>query len=541
VEVRVDGSLVLSEDLRLVGEDVLVRRPLGEFVAGTHEVIAKHTGVAEQHFYFDFIEAAIPTTSLPVFPVEPKITLATDWDTDHSLPLAPERSAWMIHSLGFHGRHNLYVGALIFYEMYRKHHVYASKSVTFSGSPVANEITTLTLVRDDYGPETEITLHHLNLIADTAETIAKAYELELNRGYTGLRAEAIGNVLTIYSRTMGDDGNRWTVVAAPDSGDFMVEVDGPSPNFSGGLDGLWRTDLESTPRINRACRDWCRSFLTAMHHYGIDASSAFSTELQHGDTDEAVGIAQRYPDNTAVYLNTPAIQTNFSPVAVHYWRVVYREMAAIMSDAGMQPYLQFGEVQWWYFPKPGVGMTFYDAYTKEQFQIAHGRPMTIIMDDFVDPALHPEEAEFLPSLIGDYTDQIMAYVRATYPDSRFEVLYPTDVNEGRFNEVINYPIGSWTPAALDNLKTESFIYTGERRLEDSLTRSCDFGAALGFTPAKRSHLVGIGDPFTAWLKETRYAEGKNQDSVVLFALDQFCLVGYPMPLDRGGARSVLMS
>ena len=74
-----------------------------------------------------------------------------------------------------------------------------------------------------------------------------------------------------------------------------------------------------------------------------------------------------------------------------------------------------------------------------------------------------------------------------------------------------------------------------------MTRSCDFGTALGFPPSKRSHLVGIGDPYTAWLKEVRYAEGKNQDSVVLFALDQFCLIGYPMPLDRGGARSVLTS
>lgn len=537
VEVRVDGQVVSTEGLLLLGEDVLVRRPMGQFGTGTHTVTAKHVGVAGKYFYFDFFEAAIPTPTLPTFPTESKITLATDWDTDHSLPLAPERSAWMIYSLGFHGRHNLYVGALVFYEMYRKNHVYASKTVTFVGDPIANAITSLTLVRADYGTETAITLQHLNLIADTGTTIAKAFALELNRGYTGLRALASGSVLTVYSRTMGVDGNQWTITATP----ATVAVAGPTSRFTGGVDGEWRTDLAAVPRINRACRDWCRSFLTAMYGYGIDASAAFSTELQHGDTDASVGISQRYPDNDAVYLNTPAIQTNFSPISIAYWKQVYLDMAEIMAAAGLRPYLQFGEVQWWYFPKQGVGMTFYDEYTLQQFQALYGRPMAIILDDHVDPALHPEEAAFLPMLIGSYTDQIMAFVRLAYPSSRFEVLYPTDVNEGRFNEVVNYPVGSWTPATLDNLKTESFIYTGERRLEDSMRRSCDFGTALGFPPSKRSHLVGIGDPYTAWLKETRYAEGKNQDSVVLFALDQFCLIGYPMPLDQGGTRSLLIS
>jgi hypothetical protein len=545
VEVRVDGQLRMAESLALRGEDVLVRRPIGQFSAGTHTVVAKHTGAAEEYFYFDFFEAAIPTAQLPTFPIEPKITLATDWDTDHSLPLAPERTAWMIHSLGFHGRHNLYVGALIFYEMYRKNHSYASKVVTFDGVPEANAITSLTLVRDDYGPETAITLQHVNLIADTASTIARAFELELNRGYTGIRAEASGNVLTIYSRTMGVDGNHWTVVGTPSAGVFRVDVAGPNEKFSGGVDGNWRTDLTSLPRINRACRDWCRSFLIAMQGYGIQVCSAFSTELQDGDPDLDVGIAQRYPDNTAVLLNTPAIQCNFSPEAVAYWKEVFRGMADIHQEVGMLPYLQFGEVQWWYFPKRvnnvEVGMPLYDAYTKQQFEARYGRPMAVILNDHVNPALHPEEVQFVQDLVGKYTEQIMDYVRQTHPTAKFEVLYPTDVNEGQLNQVINYPVNYWTPAALDNLKTENFIYTGDRRLEDAMRRSCDFGEALGFSPSKRSHLVGMMDPYTAWLKEVRYAEGKNQDSVVLWALDQFCLIGYRLPLERGGTRSGMMS
>jgi hypothetical protein len=63
---------------------------------------------------------------------------------------------------------------------------------------------------------------------------------------------------------------------------------------------------------------------------------------------------------------------------------------------------------------------------------------------------------------------------------------------------------------------------------------------LGFTPAQRSHLVGVSDSSTAWLKEVRLAEGLGFESVVLFALDQMCLIGYPLPLSRGIRRSTQM-
>jgi hypothetical protein len=51
--------------------------------------------------YFDFLEIAVPTATLPVFPASPATTLATDWDTEHSQAIAPERTAWLIDTLGF--------------------------------------------------------------------------------------------------------------------------------------------------------------------------------------------------------------------------------------------------------------------------------------------------------------------------------------------------------------------------------------------------------------------------------------------------------
>ena len=70
-------------------------------------------------------------------------------------------------------------------------------------------------------------------------------------------------------------------------------------------------------------------------------------------------------------------------------------------------------------------MAFYDAYTTSTFQTEFGRAMTVITSNTSDPTTVPQEAAFLPGLIGSFTSQIRAFVHATYPNCRFEVLYPT--------------------------------------------------------------------------------------------------------------------
>lgn len=541
VSVVVDGGSPITVNLNL-GEDVLIRVSLGQYSAGTHTVTATQGGDDGTYFYFDFFEIAIPSTTLPTEITESKLTAATDWDTLHSQALAPERTAWMIHSLGFQGRVNHYVGALWFYELNCVGQTYASATITFSGSPDPNNITSITL-------DTTV-IEHLHLIGDTTETLATAFALLLNNGFTGVWAQAAGSVLTIYSRAMGSEGSIITIATSTNAPSLSIALSGVNTDpvsgvntFGGGQDGNWYTDLTAMPRINRAVRDWSQSFFEALKGYGYDMAAAFSTELGNGDPSTTAGMGQMYLDGTPVIVSTPALQTNFSPTSLAYWQQVYLDMADVMNAAGVTPYLQFGEVQWWYFPKMAgdpptpVGMTFYDTYTTNTFQSQYGRAMSSILTNTVDPTTVPDEAAFLPSLIGNHTAQIRAFVLATYPDCRFEVLYPPDVNDFAFTRVINYPTDDWTPANLTCLKTESFSFTYARNLDLSLF-SMNFVNYLGFPPSQRSHLAGVTDPTTAWMKEVRLAEGEGFESVVLFALDQLCLVGCPLPISRGMRRSV---
>ena len=541
VTLNADGSSAGSVNLAIAGEDVLFRFPVGSYGAGNHTLTLTHAGASGTDFYFDFVEIAEPATALPMFAAQPRLTLATDWDTEHSLAIAPERTAWMIDSLGFTGRQNHYVGALWFYELVRTGTVYASGTVTFSGTPAFSSTVTVTIGRVGE-PGSNIALTKLIHLGMTASMMATAFANELNRGYTGVWATASGGVVTVWSRSMGADGNSVSLGVSTTSGGFSATASGSA--LSGGVDGDWRTDLTASPRLNRAARDWSASFFAALHGYGIDCAAAFSMELGNGDPSVSAGIAQRGPSGDPIVLPTPSLQTNFSPTSLAFWQEAYLEIAAIQAAAGLTPYLQFGEVQWWYFPDDGLGhsfsgMPFYDAWTQAQFLAAFGHAMATITTNTIDPATVPDEASFLPGAIASFTNAVMSFVRASYPSARFEVLYPNDVNQTTFNKAINYPASAWTPAALTCLKTESFGFTLGRNL-NSAEQTIDYGKERGFPAAQRAHLIGVGDSTTAWQTESRIALGKGIESVVLFALDQFCLVGYALPLSAGSRRSLRM-
>lgn len=547
ISVSVDSGTPLTVNLNFPGEQALVRTLIAQPGAGTHTVTVTYTSAVGTLLYFDFLEMAVPTTSLPTETAELDLTAATDWDTLHSQALAPERTAGMIASLGFQARVNHYVGALWFYELNCVGQQYASATVTFSGSPDPNLITQIILGTYGQGSSSDNTIEHLNLIGDTTETLALAFAFLLNNGYTGVWAQASGSQLTIYSRAMGSEGNTITIATSANTTDLTITLSGtvsvPATDtipaaitFGGGVDGNWYTDLEVVPRLNRAVRDWSQSYFTALNGYGLVATASFSMELGNGDPSASAGVAQVYPDGVSVIVSTPALQTNFSPTSAAFWQQVHLDMATIMTAAGLTPYLQFGEVQWWYFPDDGSGMPFYDAYTTSTFQAEYGRAMTVITSNTVEPSTVPQEAAFLPGLIGAFTAQIRAFVHATYPNCLFEVLYPPDVNAYPLTSVINYPTDDWTPANLNCLKTESFTYTGEHNLDLSFASMTNVNAQ-GFPPSQRAHLVGVSDPTTSWLKEARMAEGLGFESVVLFALDQLCLIGYSLPLSRGMRRS----
>jgi hypothetical protein len=549
ITLNVDGQTYPAFNTNLAGEDVLIRSKLGTFSPGTHVVTATHSGPNGADFFLDFMDIVYPSTSLPDFPAQSGLSLATDWDTYHSQSLPAERTAWLINKLGFAGRVNHYAGALWFYELVRPGTQYASLTLSFAAQSYTGSPTVVLAIAPSVGlgqpAPTATLINHLVLQDDTVANVVQALAALINLGTNLVWASADGSQLTVTARAMGISGNGISVQLDPSSSGFSITA--PATTLTGGVDGqpytldtsnplnatlvaaanYWRTDLTATPRLNRAARDWHRAYFTALKGYGMDCVASFSTELGNGDPSPGAGIVQRYPDATPVVVNTPAIQTNFSPASLNYWKQVYLDMAQLQVNAGTTPFLQFGEIQWWYFPNQ-AGMPFYDDYTQQQFQTKYGTPLQLIPSNTSDPTQYPNECAFLPTLIGAYTAAIRSALQGSFSGSRCEVLYPTDTNDTPLNQIINYAATDWTPANLNCLKTESFTFTNNYNLDQSLY-SIGVSSAKGFSNGSRSHLIGIGDAWSAWMKEVDLAQSQGLESVVLFALDQFCLIGYPMP------------
>src|SRR5579871_3757484 len=229
ISVTVDNGAPLPVNLALAGEDVLVRLLVGTFSGQANHTV-KISNVDGNAFYFDYLELAVPTTNLPVLRADTRMTLATDWDTLHSQALAPERTAWMIESLGFCGRASHYAGALWHYELVPEGYAFAKATVTFTGTPNPNMAGSFTYIRiGSYGSTSAPTvIQHLTLFGDSLASIAKAFELSINNGSTAIWASAQGNVLTIWSRTIGVAGNNVTVSASTAMTTMPVTVAGTS-------------------------------------------------------------------------------------------------------------------------------------------------------------------------------------------------------------------------------------------------------------------------------------------------------------------------
>ena len=441
IEIRVDGGPPLSYDLFVPAEDYLVRVPLGAQTAGPHtvtaELVASNPGGSQ--FFFDFVEAAVPAMSVDAQTSRPRETLATDWDTDHSLVLSPERVAWNMDMLGFHGRANHYVGAILFYELTNPGNTFASGTVTFAGEPALSDQVDVVIDGSLF--------RRLALTADTAESTAQSFAYLINNGSTGVWASVTGAVLTITSRLLGSAGNELTLTASSSGASLTATASGPT--LTGGLDGAWLTDTAAPAphqpggarlaslvlRCARCARD---RVYGGLQHGALARRSVGC----RGDRATLPGQHRGLPQHGLPSRRTsrPPRSTTGSRCTWKWrncrWRPGrFRTCSSARCSGGTSRSR---------FP-PFSGMTFYDDYTTSTFQTQFGRPMHVFTSNTDSITGFDDEVSHLKGLIGAYCAAIRSFVLATYPQTKFEVLYPHDVNDFELTRAVNFPDGDWNP------------------------------------------------------------------------------------------------
>ena len=550
VAVRLDGDAPTSLDCYLDAEPAVVtRRKLRTAVAaGMHTV--EITVGAGGWFYFDFIEAAVLGDVPDAAETYSDVAVATDFDTDHSYKLTPQRLVWNLDKLGFRARLNHYVGVFWWNQRVRVGATWKTWTVTFGGTWADGDAAFLVIGGTTMGKSV--------FPADTVSTIAAHFAYFINEIFVGVWAEATAGELKVHVRTP-EWGFTYSTSKSSAAGTISE-----SGGLDEGVEGTWQIDTSAPEPINWAAKKWHADFFAAVAGKGWGAVSAFSMELvDPPDAPPGAAWAARYLDDVAVQTETgfAALKSThcaFSDVVVAYQKAAYKQLAGLMNAAGLTPWLQFGEFLWWFFSNyngatnPDGGMAFYDAYTEAAALAALGRDLAHFILTTDDPAVNSyADANFLRGRIKAHIDAIRAEVLGTYAGTKFELLWPYDVNYpvvtasglgGRLNRYVNLPseYEQKSGSGLDALKVEGLAFGVVERHLDRARETVRFPwtAPCAWAKGDVRYLVPWFNGGCPWREEYLIAGREQGGGAVFWAWDHLCLLGWPLPLPAEERRAV---
>ena len=558
VSISIDGAPPATFENYLAAEpQVITRRRIATaLAAGSHTVTitllsSQHAASTGTAFYFDYLHAVVEA-DVPDAPESlATVTAAHDFDTEVSgYRQSPERVMWMMDKLGLDGPGNMFVGVFWHLERRMLGQTLSSAAVTFGGSFAANDQIFLTIGGSIVGKTV--------FAEDTNATIATHFAHFINEVFVGVYAEAVGDVLTIYTRSAAS-AFAFTLASSYDDAGGGSGTIATAGSLDGSVAGTWVIDDAYTPPLNPGAVAWFAAYFKEWAARNRTVSVALSMELVDPDDDPAAGkvFAARYPDNVKVETATGfgtlksthcVPEGSFRP----FIQRVYLHIAELMLTAGLPIHLQFGETLWWFFTNydestnPAGGMAFYDDATATAATALLGRPLVVFRDPDDAPSDHQADADFLRERLENHVATLAANLR-TQPSLAgasitFELLYPLDVNKpvpagafdlgGALNAHVNFA-ASWTSPAtapFEQLTTEGLDDgSGSRDLE--LARATmDFPVTGGRTwPRSGSrHFIAIFNGGCPWQAEYILARRREISTVVFWAFDQFCLLSWPV-------------
>jgi len=574
VSVSLDGGSATALDCFLWTEPPLVTRRIvrSGVAAGNHTLTitvtgAKHTAAGAwdnaslgTYFYFDYLEAAVLSDVPDPAATYANVMPATDFDTDHGYKMSPQRLVWMLDKLGFRGALDHYLGVFWWNQRVRSGGSFHSATVTFAGwASLAEKSQQLKL---QFGGATQgdsagTYLIRQYLPTDTDASLAQAFADYVNETLIGVWASVAGAVLTITARSPVYDFNFWAFSSSTD-GTATFGTMAKTGDLHAGTEGTWLIDDTHTPVLNRGATDWHADLWSEVHAKGWGAVASFSMELVNPPDAPISGhvYAQRYRDGTAVLTDTgfgglQSTQCTFNATVRDYQKVAFKEMAGLMAAAGLTPWLQFGEFLWWFFPgqtpTDTKGMAFYDVDTNAAAAAGTGlgRQLATFTWPTDDPAVFGyADANFLAARIKAHTDAISAYVKASYPTAKFELLWPYDVNYptptaiagmgGRLNRYVNLPVQfqAKSGSGLDRIKMEGLAFGASERnfTQARETARFPYTSPLTWSKADTAFLFPWFNGGCPWPMEYLLAVNEGSPLVNMWAFDHLCLMSWPIPL-----------
>ncbi len=517
--------------------------------AGQHRVVItltsnKNPSSEGWYFYFDFLECAVKSdVPNPVSPTA-AVGVATDFDTDNTYKLSPQRLVWNIQKLGLLGEIDHYCGVFWWKQAVAQNPSYPQCTVTFSGTWNDQDVVWLhvggsAIGKTVFGGQ------------DSSNTIARHFANFINAIFDGVWASASGNVLTITSHSFSSvwQFHVYTELPLSNTGSGRATVTG---DLQGGTYGAkWVIDPTQTPVLNRAFRDWNADFFALLKASGMSAVCSFSQELVNPPDNPPSSVwVQRFPDGSPVETATGFGTLNSSQIAFSagpqtYLAQAHAAVAGLMQAVGLPARLQFGEILWWFLANAS-GMAFYDADTQVAAQSSLGRALTTFHTPNDDPSINSyADANFLRTRLYNYVAAIQSAVLAQCPSAVFELLWPMDVNDPdncKLLRYINLP-PQWTARAgsgFDTFLIEGYQYPGINHNLDQATRCAQYPwKELAWDQAHSRYLMGLYYGTWPWLREFVNVNRLGLPALKIWAYDHVCLFGWSIPLPTTDDRSFI--
>jgi hypothetical protein len=537
IRATLDGGAPVTLDT--YGAAAQVRRKLfSNVAAGRHTVVItcqsdKNANSQGWYFYFDFLECAVPGDVPDAPETRTDVALATDFDTDATYKLSPQRVIWNIQKLGLVGEIDHYCGVFWWKQAMRAGGSFSHATVTFGGT---------------FEDQDEVWVHigdtaigKTCFAQDTPSTVAAHLAYFINATLVGVWAKAEGPVLTITVRSWLPNWTYSNNPAVAESGSLNGTVACSGDLHSGSSVGQWVIDPGADQPLNRAFRDWHADYFSALRAAGIGVTVSFSQELVNPPDDPVNGQVwvQRFPGGAAAetdtgYASLKSSMAAFGTPVQSYMASAFAQMAGLMAAAGLTPRLQFGEVLWWYI-QGASGMAFYDNDTTAAF----GGTLHTFLTANDDPSVNGyADANFLRARLGSYVAAIQAAVLAQWPSTQFELLWAMDVNDPdncRLLRYVNLP-PAWQARAgsgFDTFISEGYQYPGVEHNLDKAKRCAAYPfAELSWDRAHCRYLMGWYTGAWPWQREYQAAQRTGVPVIKFWAYDHLCLFGWPLPLPK---------
>ncbi|QOY86992.1 non-contractile tail sheath protein [Paludibaculum fermentans] len=536
VRVEVDG--VTAGDVHtLLGSEpaVVTRRPAVRGVApGDH--VVRLTALSGSPFYFDFLEAVVAGDVPDAAPPNAFPTPALDYSTDHAYKLPPARILWILDKLGAVGPLNEYLGIFWWNERKRVGGSMPGLCLEFSGEFKPGDQAFVDIGGQRCGKSV--------LSDEQPEAVALHFAYLINANYVGVRAAVDQAKLWIWPRSASAayefPVKAWVERAA----ESTAVVSGSPGQLTGGAMGDWVVDELAEHALNEGARAWHSDFYRLCAASGREVTTSVSMEL----VNPPPGFAAQYPDGKAVLTDMSfgglrSSHCSFSPGMQAFQIRVFKELAGLMSAAGLTPDLQMGEFTWWYFTNrtpdnPLGGMAYYDAATTEAAAEVLGRALHRFEGPDDDPQVNGgKDVLFLRNRLRAHAAAIGDALRKAFPAVKLEILFPNDVNHpkpigihqlgGRLNRGVNLPDewGTKDSSGFDRFKIEA-LDCGAWSRDLDLARSCmRLPIELGWPPGAVRAMIPVFRGSYPWSREVAYAKDLGMDCTSLWAFDHVCLYG----------------